>query len=468
MGEHTARRETPGGESGAGLKRELGVGSAVILVIANMIGTGIFTTSGFIMAALGDPLTMLLCWFVGGGLALSGALCYGELGAMFPSAGGEYVYLRESLGRLSGFLSGWTSLIVGFSAPIAAAAMAFASYFFAVFPNALPGTASVPLIEGTWVPISPLSLLAAGVILLFSLIHCYSLYLGSRVQNVLTGFKIAVIFVFAGAGIAFGHGSMGHFSSGLDTGSLFSSGFASSLVFISFSYSGWNAAAYLGAEIKNPARNLPLSLFWGTLSVMVFYLLLNVVFIYALPPSQMSGVLEVGAASAFALFGEGVERIFAGAITFCILSVISAMILAGPRVYYAMARDHLFFASFGQVTRRHGAPANAILLQAGIAIVMVVTSAFDKLLLYIGVTLSLFAMLTVIGMMVLRAKGLYLKSPYKTFGYPITPLFFILFNVWMIVFCIKENPMVSLYSGGTIACGVLVFFWFNQKAKQTA
>lgn len=224
----------------------------------------------------------------------------------------------------------------------------------------------------------------------------------------------------------------------------------------------------MGAEIKNPARNLPLSLFWGTLSVVVFYLLLNVVFIYALPPFQMSGVLEVGAASAFALFGEGVERIFAGAITFCILSVISAMILAGPRVYYAMAKDHLFFASFGQVTRRHGAPAHAILLQAGIAIVMVVTSAFDKLLLYIGVTLSLFAMLTVIGMMVLRAKGLYSKSPYKTFGYPITPLFFILFNVWMIVFCIKENPMVSLYSGATIAFGMLVFFWFKQKAKQTA
>jgi basic amino acid/polyamine antiporter, APA family len=136
----------------------------------------------------------------------------------------------------------------------------------------------------------------------------------------------------------------------------------------------------LGAEIKNPARNLPLSLFWGTLSVMVFHLLLNVVFVYALPPFQMSGVLEVDAALAFALFGEGVVRIFAGAITFCILSVISAMILAGPRVYYAMARDHLFFASFGQVTRRHGAPAHAILLQAGIAIVMVVASAFDKLL----------------------------------------------------------------------------------------
>jgi len=457
---------TTSGESHAGLKREIGAGSAIILVIANMIGTGIFTTSGFIMEALGDPVTMLVCWLIGGALALSGALCYGELGAMFPIAGGEYVYLRESLGRLSGFLSGWTSLVVGFSAPIAAAAMAFASYFFRVFPNALPGISHNPWIEIGWVHISPPSLLAVGIIILFSLIHSWGLHIGTRVQNVLTGFKIAVIVAFVGAGIAYGDGSMGHFASGSKTGGLFSTGFASSLIFISFAYSGWNAAAYLGAEIKNPARNLPLSLFWGTLSVMILYLLLNVVFIYALSPAEMSGVLEVGAASAFALFGEGIERIFAGAITFCLLSVISAMILAGPRVYYAMARDRLFFGRFGQVTRRHGAPAQAILLQGAIAILMVITSSFDKLLLYIGVTLSLFAMLTVIGMMVLRAKGIHLKSPYRTFGYPITPLFFILFNLWMIVFCIKDNPMVSLYSGATIACGVLVFFCFNRQAKQ--
>ncbi|MCF8143003.1 MAG: amino acid permease [Deltaproteobacteria bacterium] len=452
--------------SRAGLKRELGAGSAMILVIANMIGTGIFTTSGFIMEALGDPVAMLLCWVAGGVLALSGALCYGELGAMFPSAGGEYVYLRESMGRLPGFLSGWISLIVGFSAPIAAAAMAFASYFFRVFPKTFAGAPHTPFLELAWIRISPLSLFAVGVIVLFSLIHCYSLHLGSRVQNWLTVFKIGVILAFVGGGIAFGHGSMDHFSSGMGKGALLSTGFASSLIFISFAYSGWNAAAYLGAEIRNPARSLPLSLFWGTLSVMVLYLLLNVVFIYALPPSEMSGVLEVGAASAFTLFGKGVESIFAGAITFCLLSVISAMIMAGPRVYYAMARDHLFFARFGRVTRRHGAPAQAVFLQAAIAILMVITSSFDKLLLYIGVTLSLFAMLTIIGMMVLRAKGCHLGSPYRTFGYPITPLFFILFNLWMIVFFIKANPMVSLYSGGTIACGLVVFLCFNRKAEQ--
>jgi len=455
-----------GETSGSELRREIGAGSAVILVMANMVGTGVFTTSGFIMEALGDPVTVLLCWVVGGILALSGALCYGELGAMFPAAGGEYVYLRESLGRLTGFLSGWISLIVGFSAPIAAAAVAFASYFFQVFPGVLPSQQGKPLIDLGWLTMPPLSLLAVSIILMFSLIHSQGLPLGNRVQNVLTGFKIAVILAFVGAGIAFGDGSMAHFASGPGTGGLFSGGAASSLIYISFAYSGWNAAAYLGAEIKNPSRNLPLSLFWGTLSVMVLYLLLNGVFIYALSPAKMSGVLEVGATSAFALFGKGIERIFAGAITFCLLSVISAMVLAGPRVYYAMAKDRLFLGRFGRVTPSHGVPRQAIFLQAGIAILMVVTSSFERLLIYIGVTLSLFTLLTVVGLMVLRARGRHRDRPYRTFGYPITPIFFILFNLWILVFCIKENPMVVVYSAGTILCGILAFFWFDRNAMK--
>lgn len=442
-----------------GLKRELGLGSAMILVIANMIGTGIFTTSGFVMESVGDPVAMLLCWFAGGILALSGALCYGELGAMFPRAGGEYVFLRESLGKLMGFLSGWISLIVGFSAPIAAAAIAFASYFFRVFPEGLIHDPRVPLIDSGFFSITPFTLLAVSIILLFSLIHCYSLYFGSRVQNVLTAVKIVVILVFVFAGFGFGKGSMDHFHwrSGLEFASPGS--FAAALIFISFAYSGWNAAAYLGAEIKNPGKNIPRALFWGTLFVMVLYLFLNAVFIYALPSGEISGVIEVGAKSASALFGGRIEKAFSLAITFCILSVISAMVMAGPRVYYAMARDGLFFELFGRVTRAHGTPASSILLQAVIAMLMVITASFDKLLLYMGFTLSLFAMLSVIGMMVLRVKGLYLDRPYKTFGYPVTPILFILFNLWIILFCIKGNPVVSLYGAGTIAVGISAFFW---------
>ncbi|MFO7986145.1 MAG: amino acid permease [Desulfatiglandaceae bacterium] len=451
--------------TGSGLKRKLGLGSATILVLANMVGTGIFTTSGFIMESVGNPMAMLVCWFAGGILALCGALCYGELGAMFPQAGGEYVFLRESFGRLMGFLSGWISLIVGFSAPIAASAVAFATYFYRIFPEAWPVSPDTSFFEAGFFSISPITLLATGIILVFSLVHCYSLVFGSRIQNLLTAVKIAIILIFSITGLMLGKGSAGHFGQPMAPGLLVSGGFATSLIFVSFAYSGWNAAAYLGAEIKNPGKNIPSALIGGTLVVMAMYLLLNVVFIYALGVDGMRGVMEVGAASAAALFGTGMEQAFSAAITFCLLSVISAMIMAGPRVYYAMAADHLFFEPLKRIRKPHGTPVFSILLQAGIAIVMVLTTSFDKLLLYIGFTLALAAMFTVLGMMVLRRKGFHLKSPYKTFGYPVTPVLFILFNLWIILFCIKENPVTFLYGAGTIAAGVLAFFCFDRLGK---
>ena len=252
------------------LRREIGLGSATILVIANMIGTGIFTTSGFLMEALRDPQAMLLCWLIGGILALCGALCYGELGAMFPRAGGEYVFLRESFGKLWGFLSGWISLIVGFSAPIAAAAIAFASYFFRSFPETVIEQPQISLLESQFIILSPVTLLAILIIIIFSIIHWYSLNFGSRVQNILTVFKIIVILAFIAAGLSFGHGSMEHFSQSLDFGVILSGKFTTSLIFVAFAYSGWNAAAYLGAEIKDPEKNIPRSLFYGTFVVTAF------------------------------------------------------------------------------------------------------------------------------------------------------------------------------------------------------
>ncbi|MDY6836377.1 MAG: amino acid permease [Thermodesulfobacteriota bacterium] len=443
------------------LKREIGFFTATILVIANMVGTGIFTTSGFIIAELGNPQTMLLCWFVGGIFALSGALCYGELGAMFPKAGGEYIFLRESFGKGVAFLSGWISLIVGFSAPIAAASIAFATYSFRLLPAVPISGYSVPLLGIHVLTISPITILAASVIVVVSLIHYHSVFLGSRVQNILTVFKIGLIAVFIAAGLFLGSGSTAHFAGGLDIGSVFQDKFAISLIFISFAYSGWNAAAYLGGEIKRPGRNIPLALLTGTFVVMCLYLLLNVVYIYALPTNEMTGVLEVGATSAVSLFGDHMSKYFSGAIAVGLLSVLSAMIMAGPRVYYAMAKDGVFFELFGKVNQLHKTPAYAILLQAGIAIAMAFTTTFDKLLLYIGFTLSLCAMFTVIGMILLRMKQPYLKRDYKTFGYPITPLLFILGNIWIVYFSIKSKPITSLFGLGTIALGTLVFLYFK-------
>ena len=447
------------------LKREIGLFSATILVIANMVGTGIFTTSGFIMEELGNPQAMLLCWLVGGVFALCGALCYGELGAMFPRAGGEYVFLREIFGKGIGFLSGWISLIVGFSAPIAAASIAFATYFFRILPASFSEKFTFPFLELGILAISPITMLAITVIIIFSLIHYHSVFLGARVQNCLTVFKTGLIIVFVVAGLCLGHGSTENFSQGLEISLIFQDKFAISLIFITFAYSGWNAAAYLGGEIKNPVRNIPLALFIGTALVVCLYLLLNIVYIYALSPSEMSGTLEVGTKSAVSLFGDNISRYFSGAIAIGILSVLSAMIMAGPRVYYAMARDGVFFELFGKVNALRQTPVFAILLQAVIAIIMVITASFDKLLLYIGFTLSLCAMLTVVGMMLLRIKKPDLKRSYKTFGYPVTPLLFILGNLWIIYFCIKSRPITSLFGLGTIGLGILVYSYFRRKNK---
>ncbi len=452
--------------NGHALPREIGLFSATILVIANMVGTGIFTTSGFIIQELKNPQTMLLCWFVGGIFALCGALCYGELGAIFPKAGGEYVFLRKSFNKWMGFLSGWISLIVGFSAPIAAASIAFATYFFRLFSLPTGPEMELSLLGFNIITISPTTMLAIGTIIIFSLIHYHSLLVGSKVQNALTIFKIAFIVIFVVAGLWIGNGSSYNFSEGIDMSAVFQDKFAVSLIFVSFAYSGWNAVAYLGGEIKKPGRNIPLALFVGTFLVICFYLLLNVVYIYAIPAEKMSGVLEVGATSAVSLFGDDISKYFSGAIAIGLMSVLSAMIMTGPRVYYAMAKDGIFFELFSRLSKFNKTPGFSIFLQAGIAILVVITASFDKLLLYIGFTLSLFAMLTVVGLLLIRIRQPGLVNGYKTFGYPVTPLLFILGNLWIIYFSIKSRPVTSLFGLGTIGLGVLFYLYFDKKRKQ--
>lgn len=452
--------------NGNGLKREIGLFSATILVIANMIGTGIFTTTGFIMAELNDPKALLFCWLFGGIFALCGALCYGELGSKFPEAGGEYVFLRESFGKPMGFLSGWISLIVGFSAPVAAASIAFSKYFFHTCaidqnPEKVFSCFGTPVMT-----LSPANLLAVAMIVVFSLMHYHSLITGSRIQNGLTLFKTALILVFIIAGFAVGKGSIEHFSAPGAAGSVSMEKFAVSLIFISFAYSGWNASAYLGGEIKNPRKNIPLSLLFGTVLVVGVYLALNMLYIYSMPAGEMNNVLDIGAKSASFLFGEKISRYFSGAVSVGILSVLSAMIMTGPRVYYAMAKDRVFFSRFGRLNQQHHTPASSIFLQAGIAVLMVITSSFNALLIYIGFTLSIVAVLTVAGMMWLRRKQPEVRSAYQTFAYPITPLLFIVGNLWIILFSIKSRPLSSLFGLATIGIGILLYLFFSKSSEK--
>jgi len=448
------------------LKRDIGLFSAIAVVVANMVGTGIFTTSGYILQELGSTSALLFGWVMGGVFALCGALCYGELGARFPEAGGEYIYLREAFGRPLAFLSGWISLIVGFSAPIAAGAIAFASYLLGAFGL---DQALLPTFAAPGMPMFALSvpvILAVAIVLLLSLLHVHSLRVGSRIQNLLTVFKVALVAVFIGAGLSSNGGSMDHFRGAFVVGDLLDTRFAVALIFISFAYSGWNAVAYLGGEIKRPSRNIPLAMLAGTLVVTALYLMLNVVYIYALPQEQMRGVMEVAAVAGVRLFGPGIGRWFNGAIAFGLLSVLSAMILAGPRVYYAMSRDGIFFPFFGKVNSVRRTPAHAIGLQAAIAIAMILSASYDKLLIYIGFTLSLFAMLTVIGLMWLRYKDAGQALSYRTWGYPFTPMVFIAANAWIIYFSVSSRPAPVIWGLVTIVSGIGAYAYFHHSRKK--
>ena len=445
------------------LKREIGLYTATILVIANMVGTGIFTTSGFVIKELGSPTAMLICWGAGGIFALCGALCYGELGSRYPQAGGEYIYLKETFGKWMGFLSGWISLVVGFSAPIAAAAIAFAIYTFQMLSIPASPPLIIPVMGFPVISISLQSLVAVSVVILFSAVHYHSLKVGSRVQNLLTLFKIGIVVAFISAGFLSENGATTNFMLETKSSAGFAEKFAVSLIFISFAYAGWNASAYIGGEIKNPGRNIPLSLLIGTLFVTGLYLLLNVVYIYALTPTQMSGAVDVGARAAISLFGENASKMVSGAIALGLLSVLSAMIMTGPRVYYAMSKDKIFFELFAKVSKSRHTPAHSIFLQAGIAIVLIITASYEKLLIYIGFTLSLFAMLTVVGLVRLRLKNGPNPIGYRTFGYPLTPLIFIVGNLWIIWFSVKSRPVPALCGIATIGIGLCAYLYFKRR-----
>lgn len=446
----------------ATLERKLGLGSATVLVIANMVGTGIFTISGFILLELQNTQMLLLAWFLGGLFALIGALCYGELGSVFPHAGGEYIYLRKIFGPLSAFLSGWISLIVGFSAPIAAASIAFATYLLG---SQEISWFSLELFGVEIIDLNLISFVAIICVLVLSYVHIHSVDFGKNVQNFLTSIKVFFVILLIAGGFAFGKGDPTRVTQALFNSqeSVSFAAFALALVFISFAYSGYNAASYLGAEIKDPQKNLPLSLFLGTLFVTLLYLLLNLVYVYALPKESMSGMLEVATGASNALFGETLGSVLSFAIAIGLLSVVSAMIMSGPRVYYAMAKDGLFFKGFQTICQERKTPKKAIYLQAVLAIAMILTATFETLLIYIGVTLSLASMLTILALMQLRRSKSIHIYPYKTPLYPLFPLVFLVANIGIVIFSFISRVEILYYAGITIILGVLFYFWFRKK-----
>jgi APA family basic amino acid/polyamine antiporter len=413
--------------------------SATIIVVANMIGTGVFTTLGLQVASLHSPFAVLMLWVLGGVGAFCGAMCYGELGAMMPRSGGEYTYLSKIYHPAIGFLSGWVSLVAGFAAPIALAAIALGEYAGALYPG----------IDKT--------VIAVAAIVILSIVHLTDVKFGCHFQNLFTVGKILIIVSLIVLGFVVAHPQpLALVPSRGDLKAVFSPAFAISLVYVFYAYSGWNSSSYIAGEIRRPERNLPLSLFLGATFVSLCYILINYIFLRTVPIQELAGAIDVGYLSAKSIFGRGGGTVMTLLICLALISSLSSLIMVGPRVTHTMCED---LEPLRFLTRRNqrGAPVFAVILQSGVAILLTLTSTFNAVLTYVGFTLALFASMTVLGVFVLRLKQPQAARPFKTWGYPVTPAIFLVLYGWMLCYLFIDRPLPSACGLLTVASG-LVFY----------
>ncbi len=416
----------------------------IALVIANMIGTGIFTALGYQVGPLPSGFVIILLWLLGGVIALSGALTYAEISTTLKRSGGEYFYLGKIFHPLIGFLSGWMSTLVGFAGAVSAVAIAIGSYSSALFHL-------------------PQKLVAVSSILIISGIHLFGVKTGGRLQTILTTIKLSLIAFFCIAPLFLD----GNNFSGItflpqqsDLDLILSPGFAVSLVFVVYAYTGWNAAAYIAGDLENPVKNLPRTLLLGTATVVVVYLSLNSMFLYVSSFKELDGQNDIGNVVAIKLFGERIGQLFSALFSIALLSTLSAMTIAGPRVTQAMGEDYPALKKLS-ARNRYDMPYGAILLQAGWAIFLVLVSSFKEIIQYISISLSIFSMLTVAGIFILRKT--HKERPFHLPLFPLPPLIFILVTCWMIYYMFREDPKIIFYSLATMVPGAILYFSASKK-----
>ncbi len=419
---------------------KIGFIGAVAFVVANMVGTGVFTSLGFQLVATENPTTILLLWFLGAAVVLVGATIYSELATVMPRSGGEYVYLGRIFHPALGFMSGFVSLIVGFAAPAALASMAFGTYA----AHLIPGLSA--------------RVLAILVIVAITALHGSGVRLGVAFQTVSTALKIVLIGVFIACGLLL-KSRQSALAFPVDESLIRDLGnpaFAVSLIYVNYAYSGWNAAAYFANEIDQPQRRLPAILGTATAIVAVLYLLLNVTFMVSTPLSALKGQLDVGYIAAQHIFGPKGGTIMAATIALLLVSSISSLVFIGPRVMQVMGEDAHILRWLKPRTSR-GAPLNAIVLQGAVALLLVISSTFDVVLVYVGFTLNLFTFLAALGLFVHRARYPNIERPYRAWGYPLVPLLFLGIMAWTLVFLLRERPLESICGIVTALVGAALF-----------
>ncbi len=416
--------------------------AAASIVVANMIGTGVFTSLGFQLVDLQSTFPLLMLWVLGGIAAFCGAITYAELGAAMPRSGGEYTFLGRIYHPGAGFVSGWISATIGFAAPTALAAITFGAYLSAVFPG-LPETA-----------------LAVVLVVALSGIHATTHRNSGALQSSFTSVKVVLILAFCAAALFMTPDPqpVALVPASGDAGLVFGGGFAVSLIYVSYAYTGWNAVTYLTSELDDVPRQLPWILGGGTALVLVLYVGLNYAFLRAAPMSEMVGQVEVGYIAATHIFGPLGADIMGVALALLLVSTVSAMVVAGPRVLHVIGEDYRPFRWLSK-TNEDGIPATAIFTQAAIAIVFIVTASFESILVFSGFVLGLNSLLTVAGVFVLRIKEPDLPRPYRTWAYPITPIVYLSLTVWTLTYLALDRPSEAGVAFALIAAGTVVYLW---------
>ena len=427
---------------------------AAAVIIANMVGVGVFTTIGFQLVDIHSAFAILMLWVIGGIAALCGAATYAELGSALPRSGGEYNFLGEIYHPMAGFISGWVSATIGFAAPIAAVALAFGKYSLA----AAPGTYGLIWEKG----------LACALVILVAWVHGRTHKSSGRFQRYSTWLKIILILAFCAAALIFVKDPqpVSLVPTVEDFKIMSSPAFGVALIFGTYAYTGWNAATYISGELENPQKNLPKVLLWGTGLVIFLYVLLNYVFLYAAPADELAGQVEIGYIAATHIFGESGGRIAGAMLGLILISTVSAMTLGGPRALQMIGEDFIALKFLGKVNK-DGLPTTAIYIQSIIALIFIITSSFETILVFAASMLALNSFLAILGVFILRWRRPDLPRPYKTWGYPITPLIYLGITGFMLVFVIMDKPKQALFGLGVIIFGALFYLVTERLGRES-
>ena len=456
-----------------GLIRQLGLFDSSMVMVGIVIGSGIFLTTGIMAKSIPSGGLILLAWLVGGLLTLAGALTYAELGAAMPEAGGQYVYLREAYGPMAGFLFGWILFLVYMTGGIAALALAFAEYIGYFFPylgtNHIIVTLDIPLLKGSLhYSLSAGQMIGVSVIILLSIVNFIGVGLGKSIQNVFTVIKIGTIAAIIILGFAIGKGTPPELAmdpAGMSFGSIII-GFGVALVAVAWAFDGWNNVNFVAGEIKNPRRNLPLALILGTLGITFLYVLINYIYLYALPMQETIGVVRIAEKATGALFGSSTGTLISALVIVSVFGSLNGSILVGPRVYFAMAKDGLFFQKVAHVHPRFRTPGFSILIQAVWASLLTLLGTFEQILTFAMFIAIAFWIAATAAVFTLRKKRPDLPRPYKTWGYPVVPAIFIIASTGILLNTLIEKPVEALAGILLTALGIPAYFYWKQHLKK--